>query len=94
MPSRTPLIQPADEGVIRDGMVAYITKVIEVPDPFSTKHRFDVYGLDTTEITNICDQKEEQFAIHVNPNEVFDNPSVRALARHVAHPIGESRATA
>lgn len=93
MPSRTPLIQPADKGVIRGGMAAYITTVIKVPDPVSTKDRFDVYGLDTTETTNICAQKNEQFAIQVNPNEVFDNPSVGALAHHLAHPIGESRAT-
>lgn len=95
MPSQTAPSQPADEAVIRDWMVGYITSVIEVPqDPFPVDERFDLYGLDSIEITIMCGMMEEQFAIQVNPDEVFDNPSVSALSRHLALRIGESRATA
>ncbi|WP_417726888.1 acyl carrier protein [Roseovarius sp.] len=93
MTVEAPLKKPADAGAIRDWMVAYITSVIEVQqDPFPVNDRFDLYGLDSIEITIMCGMMEEQFKIEVNPNEVFDHPSVSELSVYLAHRVGESSA--
>lgn len=67
-------------------MVRYITSVIDVAaDPFPVEARFDTYGLDSVEITIMCGMLEEEFEIEVNPDHVFDHPSVAEFARYLAN---------
>ena len=88
MTADTPPKQPADAAAVRDWMVAYISSVIDVPqDPFPDGDRFDQYGLDSVEITIMCGMMEERFNIAVNPEEVFNNPTVNALAAHLANRV-------
>lgn len=84
---------PIDALAIRNWMVAYISSVIDVQqNPFPENERFDNYGLDSVEITIMCGMMEEQFGVEVNPDEVFENPNVAALAAHLARRIGEPAA--
>ncbi len=86
---------PVDTSAIRNWMVAYISSVIDVQqDPFPEAERFDNYGLDSVEITIMCGLLEEQFGIEVNPEEVFEHPSVSALSAHLASRIGERASAA
>lgn len=95
MSSETPAPKPADAKTIETWMVNYITSVIDVPgDPFPVEERFDVYGLDSVEITIMCGMMEEAYGIEVNPTEVFDHPSVAALSAHVYRRLGDSTAVA
>lgn len=75
----------AAAATVRAWMVRYISAVIDVPqDPFPETERFDQYGLDSVEITIMCGIMEEEFGVRVDPAEVFDHPSVAALANHLA----------
>lgn len=87
---QAPSQDPVNATAIRDWMVTYISSVIDIPqDPFPIEDRFDIYGLDSVEITIMCGMLEERFEIEVNPDEVFDNPSVSALSSHIAKRLGE-----
>jgi acyl carrier protein len=95
MPSEAPQTAQADAAAVERWMVAYITSVIDVAqDPFPVAESFDTYGLDSVEITIMCGMMEEEFGIEVNPEEVFDHPSVSSLAEHIARRIGERSAAA
>lgn len=75
-------------------MINYITSVIDVPaDPFPVEDQFDLYGLDSVEITIMCGMMEEAYGIEVNPTEVFENPSVAALSGHLSRRLNEPTAS-
>ncbi|MAC80496.1 MAG: hypothetical protein CML66_20800 [Rhodobacteraceae bacterium] len=95
MSTETHTAKPTDATAIQTWMVNYITSVIDVPeDPFPVEERFDMYGLDSVEITIMCGMMEEAYGIEVNPTEVFDNPSVAALSAHVFRRLSETTAAA
>lgn len=90
MSSETHQPAPADAKSIETWMVRYITSVIDVAqDPFPVEDKFDTYGLDSVEITIMCGMMEEEFEIEVNPDQVFDNPSVAAFAEYLAKRLNE-----
>lgn len=85
------LSTPIDDDVVKDWLVNYISSVLDVPTkPFPENERFDHYGLDSIEVTIMCGLMEEQFHIEVNPDDVFENPNVVALARHIARCVAET----
>jgi acyl carrier protein len=90
MPSETQQPARADAKSIETWMASYISSVIDVAqDPFPVDDRFDTYGLDSVEITIMCGMMEEEFEIEVNPDQVFDHPSVSAFSQHLAKRLDE-----
>jgi len=66
-----------DPNVLRDWMINYICGVLGLSrDKFSTKDRFDVYGLDSVEAVIMAGVMEEEFQVLVDPHLFFDAPSV------------------
>lgn len=66
-----------DPAVLRAWMTEYICGVLALdPATFSTSDRFDVYGLDSLEAVIMADRMEVEFQVSVEPEQLFDAPSV------------------
>jgi acyl carrier protein len=62
---------------LRDWMVNYICSVLDLDrGSFQTAERFDRYGLDSVEAVIMAGVMEEEFAVQIDPIELFEHPSV------------------
>lgn len=70
---------------IQAWLIDYITAVIDTPkEDFPVKDTFVTYGLDSVELTIMCGMLEEAFSVTIQPEELFEHPSVAQLSEHVA----------
>jgi acyl carrier protein len=69
-----------DPAVLRAWMTQYICGVVGLdPAKFSTRDRFDVYGLDSFEAVIMAGMMENEFQVTVEPEQFFEAPSVDAF---------------
>ncbi len=75
---------PVTIGQMQTWMEDYVRSVIHIPEgEFPADDRFDQIGLDSVEVTIMAGMIEERYAVQVEPSEVMENPSVRALSKHL-----------
>ena len=77
----TPLLIASDSGELRRWMIDYITAVLKIDAAtLSTSATFDSIGLDSVEAVVMTGVMEEHFGVEVDPELLFENPSIDAFA--------------
>lgn len=88
--SETPVTSLPQQAAIASWMIDHIGKVLGVPaDGFPVAASFDSYGVDSVEAVIMAGLLEEEFAVPIDPVEMFDHPSVAAFSAHLAARIAE-----
>ena len=80
-------VLPCDEETLRNWMINYITSVLSIPrESLPTDQTFDTYGFDSVEAVVMAGVMEEEFAVPINPSQLFEYPTIDAFAKaHCRH---------
>lgn len=70
---------------IQDWMISYLAQMLEVsPDEIDIAIPFDRYGLDSSAVVGMTGDLEDWLKIELDPTLVYDYPTIKALAKHIA----------
>ena len=90
----TPLLIANDSGELRSWMIEYISEVLKIDaGTLSTSATFDSIGLDSVEAVVMTGVMEEHFGVDVDPELLFESPSIDAfVAAHAGRHDAVQRA--
>ena len=73
------------ESDIRDWCIAYVTRTVDDPSiAIGPEVPFAQMGLDSATSTYFVVELEEWLGTELDPEVVFDHPTIAALSRHIA----------
>jgi acyl carrier protein len=79
---------PCDRETLRAWMVGYIDSVLAPPGGVPTDKMFDSYGFDSVEAVVMAGVMEEEFAVPVDPVQLFEYPTIDDFASAFASDAG------
>jgi acyl carrier protein len=80
MTDESPATPPPSRAAVLEWVTNYIVAAAELRrEDFSTAAHFETYGLDSAELVIMAGVMEEEFGIEVDPEKLFETPSVDGI---------------